>query len=183
MSLMTYGRPWCAPKRGFSQSEADAIARFIAERGVTECVAGDGGLATDICAYCAKRVPLKDFLVSKSTGNRSSVCRWCRSSSWSRNYARRRGDRNAKRISALEVYERDCWVCQICGKPIDPDLRAPFGMSKTTDHIVPLTKGGLHDVGNLQAAHLYCNIAKGNRLSGPKWRNKRQRALGDLLVG
>lgn len=180
MSLMLYARS----QRDRSSGEAEAIDRFIAERGVTNCEPGDGGLATEICAYCAKRVPLKDFPIS-AVGNRSSVCKWCRSSSWTRSYARRRGDHDAKRIAALEVYERDGWLCQICGKPIDPDLRFPFVMSKTTDHVVPLTKGGQHEVDNLQAAHLYCNILKGNRLEGESRsaRAKRQKALGDLLIG
>lgn len=181
MLLIAHGRniPRERGRRGQDAAEAEAIERFIAQRGVTKCAAGDGGLATDICAYCAKRVPLKDFPISVATGNRSSVCKWCGSSVWSRAYAKRRGDETAKRISALEIYERDGWVCQICGEPIDPDLRAPFVMSKTTDHIVPLSKGGRHVVGNLQSAHLYCNISKGNRLVGAK----RQKALGGLLVG
>lgn len=183
MPLIAYRPPLNRPKRGTDQSEEAAISRFIAERGVTRCAPGDGGLTTDICAYCGKRVPLKDFPILSATGNRSSVCIWCKSSVWARAYAVRRGDRTAKRIPAIEIYERDGWICQICGQPIDPDLRAPFVMSKTTDHVIPLTKGGLHQVDNLQAAHLYCNIVKGNRLAGPRARGKRQRALGGLLVG
>jgi 5-methylcytosine-specific restriction endonuclease McrA len=166
-------------------SDLEAIERFIAERGVTQCDPGDGGAATDICAYCTKRIPLRDFPISSRTGNRSGVCRWCKSSVWTRDYAVRRGDRDAKRISALEIYERDNWTCQICGEPIDPDLSAPHSMSKTTDHIVPLSRGGKHVVGNIQAAHLYCNISKGNRLAGSTnaARARRQKALGQAVVG
>lgn len=166
-------------------SDLEAIERFIAERGITQCAPGDGGATTEICAYCAKRVPLRDFPISSRTGNRSGICKWCKSSSWTRNYAVRRGDQDAKRIPALEIYERDNWICQICGEPIDPDLSAPHSMSKTTDHIVPLSRGGQHVVGNLQAAHLGCNISKGNRFAGTLRgvRTRRQKALAKMLVG
>lgn len=62
-----------------------------------------------------------------------------------------------------EVFERDGWVCQLCGEPVDrsaifPDCRAP-----SLDHIVPLSLGGEHSRANTQCAHLGCNIRKGNR--------------------
>lgn len=173
------------PRRAQTQAELDAIAKFIAERGVTVCMPGDVGSASDICAYCGKRVPIKDFRIWPATGNRSSVCNWCHSSVWSRAYAKRRGPQDAKRIPSLEIYERDEWVCQLCGGRIDPDLAGPHSMSKTTDHIMPLSKGGLHEIGNLQSAHLGCNISKGNRYAGasPAARRKRQKTLGELLIG
>lgn len=173
-----------ADRRPQTPDEAAAIAKFIAERGITVCPSGDGGLATEICAYCGKRVPIKDFRILPS-GNTSKVCNWCHSSVWTRAYAERRGDHAAKRISSLEIYERDNWTCQICGEPIDPELTAPNPQSKTTDHIVPLTKGGAHSIENLQAAHLGCNISKGAKYAGtsPRARVRRQKALGDLVIG
>jgi 5-methylcytosine-specific restriction endonuclease McrA len=65
-------------------------------------------------------------------------------------------------INVRKVYVRDAWICGICGELIDKDARFPLPMSPSVDHIVPLTKGGAHLYANVQAAHLRCNIAKGN---------------------
>jgi 5-methylcytosine-specific restriction endonuclease McrA len=63
----------------------------------------------------------------------------------------------------LEIFERDEWVCQLCYEPIDRDLSYPEPHSVSLDHIIPVTKGGDHTRINVQAAHLRCNISKGNR--------------------
>ena len=69
--------------------------------------------------------------------------------------------------------ERDCWLC---GRPIDPALpyRDPRTgeinrLSWSLDHVVPLSHGGPElDRANARAAHLGCNIARGNRASHPR---------------
>ena len=47
-------------------------------------------------------------------------------------------------------------TCSLCGKPIThhEDL--------TVDHILPRSKGGRSSLDNLQPAHKWCNVAKGN---------------------
>lgn len=56
----------------------------------------------------------------------------------------------------------DCeGVCALCGELIDFDLAHPDRLSKSVDHIVPLSKGGTHEQSNLQWTHLVCNIRKG----------------------
>lgn len=40
----------------------------------------------------------------------------------------------------------------------------PHPLAPTTDHIVPLSKGGKHERRNCQLAHFKCNTAKGARL-------------------
>jgi 5-methylcytosine-specific restriction endonuclease McrA len=42
-------------------------------------------------------------------------------------------------------------------------LRRPSPWSVSLDHIVPVSKGGTHTRDNVQAAHLRCNQAKGDR--------------------
>lgn len=65
----------------------------------------------------------------------------------------------------LFVYSRDSWQCQLCGEQIDTDLLGANSLwSPSLDHIVPRSKGGSHDVENLQAAHLICNSRKGDRV-------------------
>jgi len=58
------------------------------------------------------------------------------------------------------IYDRDNWICQICGdltnrKAAPGDLDEP-----TIDHIVPLSRGGAHAPENWQTAHRYCNSWK-----------------------
>lgn len=63
----------------------------------------------------------------------------------------------------VEVYERDGWVCGICGEPVDANLKHPNPLSPSLDHIVPLALGGRHSRANTQLAHLVCNVRKGAR--------------------
>lgn len=69
-------------------------------------------------------------------------------------------------VNVATIYERDRWRCGLCSKRIDQALSYPHPMSRSIDHIVPLSCGGTHTAGNLQAAHLRCNVAKGNRGGG-----------------
>lgn len=57
-------------------------------------------------------------------------------------------------INRLEVYERDGWICGICGGPVEKD-------DASLDHVVPMSRGGAHLYSNVQCAHLLCNIRKG----------------------
>lgn len=62
------------------------------------------------------------------------------------------------------ILERDGWICQLCRKPIDPELRHPDRMSQSVDHRRAAEKGGAHDPANFQAAHLGCNAKKRDKL-------------------
>lgn len=64
----------------------------------------------------------------------------------------------------LEVFERDRWVCQLCGVPVDPSLKFPDPYSVTLDHITPISRGGEHSSANAQTAHHICNMRKGAAL-------------------
>lgn len=67
-------------------------------------------------------------------------------------------------IRPRDIYERDSWACGLCGEGIDPDVAWPDPLSASLDHILPLSKGGHHVPENVQAAHLSCNVRKGNRV-------------------
>ena len=59
-------------------------------------------------------------------------------------------------------------VCGICGAPVDKTLKAPDPLSPTVDHIIPVAKGGHpSSLENLQLAHRWCNLHKGDRLLVP----------------
>lgn len=81
--------------------------------------------------------------------------------------ARRRavlaGARTADVFTNDEIFNRDGWVCQLCGEPVDSGLEWPHPMYKSLDHRVPLNRGGAHTKDNVQLAHLSCNARKGDR--------------------
>lgn len=64
-----------------------------------------------------------------------------------------------------EIHTRDNNTCQICKKKIDMSLEYPDQMSKSYDHIIPLSRGGVHSTTNLQLTHLVCNLKKNNNIS------------------
>ncbi len=73
---------------------------------------------------------------------------------------------NHERYIDAHIFERDNWMCGICGQKINKRLKNPNPRSKSIDHIIPLTKGGADSPINLQAAHLQCNIGKGAKNIG-----------------
>ena len=81
--------------------------------------------------------------------------------------ARRRANQRglpAEKFSYAEIFDRDQWTCQLCGRPIDPKLRGRTAKSVSIDHILPISRGGGHIRDNVQAAHFGCNVRKSNRL-------------------
>lgn len=76
-----------------------------------------------------------------------------------RAWTRRTGARY-EHIEADKVFERDGYVCQICGKPTAERDGNLSPMYPTVDHVVPLSKGGDHTYGNVQTAHFICNSHK-----------------------
>lgn len=72
-----------------------------------------------------------------------------------------------KRAATVGVIDLDAlWVqqggiCPLCGLEIDKSLMGPDPLSKSLDHILPLSKGGAHSQDNVQWTHLRCNLMKG----------------------
>lgn len=66
-------------------------------------------------------------------------------------------------IDPVFVLQRDNFMCGICGEKIYPRHKWPHPLSPSIDHIVPLSRGGLHSFDNVQASHKTCNLRKGNR--------------------
>ncbi len=60
-------------------------------------------------------------------------------------------------IDRLEVLRRGDGLCGICRKS---RVRRRWHM----DHIIPVSKGGIHCYENLQPSHIICNLRKGNRV-------------------
>ena len=73
-------------------------------------------------------------------------------------YARKKGNAVGN-IDLEAIVARDRGKCGICGLTVRKGDRS-------FDHIVPLSKGGLHCQENLRLTHLICNQIRGNRGQG-----------------
>lgn len=67
-------------------------------------------------------------------------------------------------FAAQDIFERDGWSCGLCGDVVAPEIKWPHPMSASLDHVIPMSRGGDHVPGNVQCAHLHCNIVKGANL-------------------
>lgn len=75
-----------------------------------------------------------------------------------------------KDINLDKLYERDCGICWLCGEICDysdceTDIKGNFIVGKrypSIDHVLPLSKGGVHSWDNVKLAHHYCNTLKKN---------------------
>lgn len=63
----------------------------------------------------------------------------------------------AKRIA---LYERDEYMCHICGELTEPDAPTGSAWFPSLDHIVPVSQGGSDDPDNLATCHMYCNAVR-----------------------
>lgn len=76
-----------------------------------------------------------------------------------RHRARKRGAR-VESIYRRKIFERDNWVCHICGDPVNREAKNGDLDYPTLDHIIPLARGGAHSMANLKPAHAWCNSVK-----------------------
>lgn len=76
----------------------------------------------------------------------------------SRRKRARRKNAIIEKFTAVEIFNRDNWICQLCHRPVNKKLRWPDPKSPTLDHIIPISKGGTHERKNTQLAHAVCNM-------------------------
>lgn len=65
----------------------------------------------------------------------------------------RKKDQFVEHVDPLILLELDDGMCGLCGEDVDP-------LSFHIDHIVPLSRGGLHAYRNCQPTHPTCNLSK-----------------------
>lgn len=116
---------------------------------------------TKRCAYAGKRRSRRD-----SNPDTYYASRRARDS-------KRRALKRTTQVEAIlprEVFERDGYICHLCGEPTNrlagnafkrQDPKAP-----ELEHIVSLTDGGTHTWSNVACACRACNAAKGTRSFG-----------------
>lgn len=118
------------------------------------------------CTGCDELLPIgryrKAGTYRDGTPRRSRCCRSCERSTGAGGKKRRRSliaSRRVGRITRADIEAigaRQGWKCACgCGRPI----RYGFHV----DHRVPLAKGGLHALANLQLLAPVCNLRKGAR--------------------
>ena len=70
-------------------------------------------------------------------------------------------------VNPQKVFERDGWLCHLCGKPTSRSRRGTMHpLAPELDHVLPLSKGGDHSYANTACAHRKCNALKGSMAVG-----------------
>lgn len=75
-------------------------------------------------------------------------------------------DRPLDSVSALTLCIEQNYKCALCGKRINPKLSNRHPMMLSTDHVLPVSKGGDGRRANLRAVHYRCNLVKNNGVWG-----------------
>lgn len=123
------------------------------------------------CRFCG-RVTLM-ARTQQSCG--ASKCKLARNAERNRKYAAARRaiirGLHADVFEPTEIFDRDGWICQICGDDVDRSASWPDPRSASLDHIIPLSRGGTHIRENAQCSHFQCNVRKGGRFSAPGGRS------------
>lgn len=113
--------------------------------------------AAGSCRRCSKT-----FVIIDQTTNNYCSTRCARAHSKERRRARER-DAWVADVNHVDVFERDHWTCQLCGKPVVRTATVPHPRAPVIDHILPLAAGGTHEPANAQCAHFLCNSIKSDR--------------------
>lgn len=71
----------------------------------------------------------------------------------------------------IDIFNRDRWICQLCGKRTKRSAAVPDPKAPVIDHIVPLAAGpelgGVDAPWNVQCAHFLCNSIKSASFDQP----------------
>jgi 5-methylcytosine-specific restriction endonuclease McrA len=70
-------------------------------------------------------------------------------------------------FSAREVFVAAKWKCKQCKCKVDAPDGTYNEREATMDHIVPVSKGGLHVWSNVQCLCRACNSSKSDKLAKP----------------
>lgn len=129
-------------------------------------------------AYCRPACRQRALTETRRRAARCEVCQepftttdsrriYCGDECAERRHHRRPNRRGwVDQYTRLKILERDGWQCYLCDRPIDRELAYPHPLSKSVDHVIPVSAGGSGRPENLRAAHLVCNYAKGDALPG-----------------
>lgn len=79
--------------------------------------------------------------------------------------ALKRNALSAESVDPIAILNRDSWRCYLCGVHTPKELRGTYeSNAPEVDHVVPLSKGGLHAESNLRCACRSCNRLKSDKV-------------------
>lgn len=78
--------------------------------------------------------------------------------------ARMKANAGYEPFSPNVVFMRDDYTCRFCGVAVVVADGSNDQDEATVDHIVPLSKGGQHNLGNVQTLCRWCNTMKSDRI-------------------
>lgn len=79
--------------------------------------------------------------------------------------ALQRGATIASSINPIDILERDNWRCYLCEIETPKELRGSYqDNAPEVDHVIPLSKGGLHIESNLRCSCRKCNAKKSDQI-------------------
>ncbi len=142
-----HARKYCSPECAKRASREDAKRKYVPKPRAAK---------PKTCIECGASFASKSS-TAKYCSNR---CRKHGRGATLQSRARKHGAAR-ERFGVTEIYERDQWVCGICGDKVDPDSKWPNQMCPSIDHVIPLSMGGSHTRENVRCAHWLCNSLRG----------------------
>lgn len=73
-------------------------------------------------------------------------------------------DATCETFKPSDIFERDQYICQLCGVLTDESAHYNDPLYPTIDHIIPLSKGGQHSRSNTQCSCRKCNVDKSDEM-------------------
>lgn len=148
-------------KRKYCSTKCMAVARVDAIRVARQAKSKKKELIR--CKVCEAV-----FCQLPSTPGRMLYCTPCAATRTDNTYSIARKARlklvTVEDVDRLVVFERDKWLCQMCG--IKTVAEPYTDRSAELDHIIPLSQGGLHSYLNTQCSCRKCNGSKGAKARG-----------------
>lgn len=113
------------------------------------------------CAWCGE-----GFIFDRRiTGNVAKHCSArCTKAAGKARHRALKGQFSISPRERLRIYERDGWMCQLCGDPVDKTLHFLADMAASLDHIECQSWALVpdHSAENLRLAHRLCNSLRGD---------------------
>lgn len=111
-----------------------------------------------VCSMCGKGFtptnPIQRFC-----SHRCSNRHWCIDKRI------RRTKQHVEEVTLEYLFQRDKGACGICKRKVSREYAYPHTLSPSVDHVIPLSRGGLHVKENTQLSHLGCNSRKHARVT------------------
>ena len=136
-----------------------------------ECDANRKGINVGICVECGEEF--------KQYSPKQILCKGCHAKQERQKKNAYHGARERKArengkvdysITLAKLIKRDKHICKLCGRKVNENDYVYIGDNfiagneyPSIDHIIPLSKGGVHQWDNVQLAHRLCNSIKCDR--------------------